>query len=145
MEALCEQFPMEVAWNILKYMRHPVAEAVMDCEMYKLRKYSNDSVYGCPYDRGRADRFYDRDYEPHYWANGHGTNGGRVDNNLTDEQIEAYKLGFDNETERRWPSHFANYMNTCDCCMKRWSRCQCYCSNCHDELRTCRYRCYDDG
>ena len=102
MEALCEQFPMEIAWNILKYMRHPVAEAVMECEMYKLRKYRNDSFYGCSYDRGSADRFYGRDYFPHYWTHGHRTNDGRVDENLTDEQIEAYELGFENESNRRW-------------------------------------------
>ena len=31
----------------------------------------------------------------------------------------------------------------CDCCMvSRWE-CQCWCSNCYQELACCRYRCYD--
>ena len=102
MEALCECFPLEVAWNILKYMRHPVAECVMESEIYKLSKYRNDTFHGCPYDRGRADCYYGRDYFPHYWLPGRGNMTGRVDENLTDEEIEAYTMGYENEPNSRW-------------------------------------------
>ena len=36
------------------------------------------------------------------------------------------------------------YKNSCDCCMLLWEDCQCWCSNCHEELSTCRYDCYDN-
>lgn len=42
-----------------------------------------------------------------------------------------------------------DYENSCDCCMGSWidepneyGRCICICSNCEDDLRSCRYKCY---
>ena len=49
--------------------------------------------HGCPYDRGRADSYYWRDYSPHYWPDGTG-NGVKI-TVLTDDELQEYRKGFD--------------------------------------------------
>jgi hypothetical protein len=58
-------------------------------------------VHGSPQDRGSADRYYGRPYSPHWYP--HGTyKGERITEELmTNEQIEEYKFGFDNEDDRK--------------------------------------------
>ena len=29
----------------------------------------------------------------------------------------------------------------CDCCMKKWKKCNCICSKCGDDYANCRYDC----
>ena len=31
---------------------------------------------------------------------------------------------------------------SCDCCAKLWTECQCSCSHCSDEYKTCKLKCY---
>lgn len=64
-------------------------------------KYNTD--HGMPYDRGAADSYYGRPYEPHYypavWPQRH--RGERiVEDVMTESQIQAYKAGYD-DNERR--------------------------------------------
>ena len=48
------------------------------------------------------DAYYYRDMSPHYWTNGNGQDGGRVEQEqMTDEEIEAYILGYENEEDRK--------------------------------------------
>ena len=55
------------------------------------KKYSIESVHGCPYDRGGADRYYGRSSNPHKW-----TFAPRFAEvyDLSADEIEACDLGF---------------------------------------------------
>jgi hypothetical protein len=61
-------------------------------------KYNTD--HGMPYDRGRADSYYDRPYEPHYYPAGTHRGERIVEGVMTESQIQAYKVGYD-DNERR--------------------------------------------
>ena len=57
--------------------------------------------HGSPQDRGSADRYYGRAFEPHWWPEGTG-NGIRVEReDMTYEEIEEYTYGYDNEEDRK--------------------------------------------
>lgn len=49
--------------------------------------------HGGPYDRGRADSYYRRGREPHYFIGGSYNSPRIVD--LTTEELDAYHAGFD--------------------------------------------------
>ena len=60
---------------------------------------SGERIHGGPADRGSADAYYGRLYDPHKWPEGTG-HGQRV--KLTDlEEIEAYKEAYESETDRK--------------------------------------------
>jgi hypothetical protein len=62
-------------------------------------KYTKFAYHGGPFDRGGADRYYGRPYNPHKYPNGT-YNGPEV--RLTDpEEIEAYRAGFDLMEDRK--------------------------------------------
>jgi hypothetical protein len=54
--------------------------------------------HGSPYDRGTADSYYGRDYNPHYFV-GDSYNSPKIELSLmTAEEITAYTAGYrDNE------------------------------------------------
>lgn len=57
--------------------------------------------HGSPQDRGSADRYYGRMYDPHWWPEGTG-HGIRVEQaDMTPEQIAEYEYGWDNEDDRK--------------------------------------------
>lgn len=59
--------------------------------------------HGGPYDRGSADSYYGRGYEPHYYT-GATYSSQRVDvEQMTAEEIAAYKAAYDdNEASRNF-------------------------------------------
>jgi len=65
-----------------------------------LNKIENvyDDVHGGPYDRGGADSYYGRAFDPHYWPQGT-QKGARVEmKDMTPLEITAYTKGYnDNE------------------------------------------------
>ena len=58
-------------------------------------------VHGSPQDRGSADRFYQRSYNPHYYPNGTGVGERITEEFMTPEEIEEYKYGWANEEDRK--------------------------------------------
>jgi hypothetical protein len=54
--------------------------------------------HGSPYDRGSADSYYGRPFDPHYWPKGT-YNGDRTEMaQMTAQEITAYSAGYrDNE------------------------------------------------
>ena len=57
-----------------------------------------DQRHGGPYDRGQADSYYGREYDPHYYVGDTG-NSPRIELlQMTAEEIVAYTAGYrDNE------------------------------------------------
>ena len=57
--------------------------------------------HGSPIDRGAADRYYGRPYDPHWYPEGTG-NGSRVElKDMTPDEIVAYTKGFKTEESRK--------------------------------------------
>ncbi len=57
--------------------------------------------HGGPWDRGSADAYYGRAYNPHYYV-GDTYNSERIElGGMTAEQIVAYTKGFNNTFERK--------------------------------------------
>ena len=57
-----------------------------------------DRGYGSPYDRGSADAYYGRNYNPHFYIDGM----YRVpSSDMTMAQIEDYRLGYTEETDQK--------------------------------------------
>jgi len=54
-----------------------------------------DTRHGGPYDRGSADAYYRRAYEPHYYKGG--TYSSERVTDLTEEELLAYAAGFDEQ------------------------------------------------
>ena len=55
-----------------------------------------DTRHGSPYDRGAADSFYRRPFNPHYFKGDTGSSEQIVLENMTPEEIVAYTKGFNN-------------------------------------------------
>ena len=57
--------------------------------------------HGSPRDRGSADRYYGRPFNPHWYPEGTGK-GSRVElQDMTADEIVAYTKGFNEEEDRK--------------------------------------------
>ena len=54
-----------------------------------------DERHGGPWDRGRADSYYRRAFRPHYYVGDTGTSQLVPESQMTLEEIEAYRAGFE--------------------------------------------------
>jgi hypothetical protein len=57
--------------------------------------------HGSPQDRGAADAYYGRKYNPHWYPSG--TYNGKVilEEAMTKEQVEEYKYGYANQEDKK--------------------------------------------
>lgn len=63
-------------------------------------KQKYDTRHGGPWDRGGADSYYRRAFNPHYYKGG--TGDGLVEaKDMTPEEIEAYTAGFNENEESK--------------------------------------------
>jgi hypothetical protein len=57
--------------------------------------------HGSPQDRGSADAYYHREYQPHYYK-GDSITSEKVEwKDMTPEEINAYRYGYDEEDDRK--------------------------------------------
>ena len=102
-----ENLPSEIQWNIIKFMRHPIAEIMKQSHKYKYIYYRSVSKHGDAFDRGGADAYYRRDQCPHKVIDRVKDNRGRYYDvrteavDLTPEEIEAYVIGYANMVDRK--------------------------------------------
>ena len=78
---------------------------LLESDMFDPKKCFHDlrakAEHGSPLDRGSADRYYGRPYDPHYWPMGT-HNGIRIDGEQMDPlQVAEYTFGYENETDRK--------------------------------------------
>ncbi len=57
--------------------------------------------YGSPHDRGSADAYYGRSFNPHWYPMGSYNGMGVSMTGMTPEQIEDYRLGYTEETDQK--------------------------------------------
>jgi hypothetical protein len=62
---------------------------------------NNINGHGAAYDRGSADRYYGRGYCPHYYVAGTSTSPRVEAKDMTPEELDAYRRGWDEETDRK--------------------------------------------
>lgn len=56
------------------------------------------TYHGGPYDRGSADAYYRRDFDPHYWTNGTGS-GVRIKIERDTPEYDAYRAGYHDQDD----------------------------------------------
>lgn len=54
-----------------------------------------DERHGGPFDRGRADYWYGRAYDPHYYKEGPYTSDRVEKADMTGEELAAYRAGYE--------------------------------------------------
>lgn len=57
--------------------------------------------HGSPQDRGSADAYYGRGFVPHYFVGDTYQSEAVTIDDMTPDEIAAYKYGYDNETDRK--------------------------------------------
>lgn len=60
-----------------------------------------DTRHGGPYDRGSADYYYRRPFNPHYYVGSTRSSELVPESKMTTEEIAAYRAGYEEETERK--------------------------------------------
>lgn len=66
-----------------------------------LKTVTFDKRHGGPFDRGSADAYYHRSYNPHYFK-GDTYSSEKVEmHHMTEAEITAYTFGYENETDRK--------------------------------------------
>jgi hypothetical protein len=68
--------------------------------MMNARK-DNINGHGAAYDRGSADRYYGRRFAPHYYRGATGSSERVESADMTPEERDAYKRGWNEETDRK--------------------------------------------
>jgi len=58
-----------------------------------------DRRHGGPYDRGSADSYYRRGYNPHYYKGDTGTSDRVTLKDMTPDEIVAYTAGYNDNEE----------------------------------------------
>lgn len=64
---------------------------------YKGKTYNGR--HGGPFDRGSADSYYNRGFNPHYFTGATYSTPEIKEEDMTPEEIEAYKAGYDYNEE----------------------------------------------
>lgn len=57
--------------------------------------------HGSPYDRGSADRYYGRNFDPHWWPDGTGKGLKITAELMHEDELEEYALGWWQEENRK--------------------------------------------
>ena len=73
--------------------------------------------HGGPYDRGGADSYYGRGFEPHYYEAGTYSSRRIERSEMTEEQIAEYRAGYENNEQtggkKDWGDHTAEEIEEC--------------------------------
>jgi hypothetical protein len=68
--------------------------------------------HGSPYDRGSADRYYGREFSPHFFEGSSYSSKRILRSEMTPEQVMDYQKGWDEETDRKdWGSDWGDWVN----------------------------------
>lgn len=60
---------------------------------YNGKRYSDR--HGGPFDRGAADSYYGRSRKPHYYVGGTGNSPMLEEDDMYEDEVEAYNAGYD--------------------------------------------------
>lgn len=60
-----------------------------------------DKRHGGPWDRGSADAYYRRPFDPHYFKGPTYSSEKVEKKDMTEEEIKAYSNGYHGETDRK--------------------------------------------
>lgn len=66
-----------------------------------VRTVKFDRRHGGPFDRGSADAYYHRSYNPHYFKGATYSSEKVEMEDMTEAEITAYTVGYETETDRK--------------------------------------------
>lgn len=69
--------------------------------MLNNQRTNNLTGHGSAYDRGSADKYYGRGFQPHYYKGNSYTSARVGQTEMTGEEIEAYRNGYNEETDTK--------------------------------------------
>ena len=97
------KLPDNIFAKVMLFHSHPVADLVKESMAFHYYRLKNEHMgtHGSPFDRGQADAYYKRKFNPHRWTNGSGLDGGTV-YDLTPDETDAYTLAYFGTRIRRW-------------------------------------------
>ena len=107
---ILNKIPNEIQFNVIKFLRNPVAEIILSVDFryerdklfFKILK--RNRLYGSAFDRGKADAYYGRDWEPHKWIIQIDQSPIR-DIDISEEEMKEYKIGYGFEEDRKSPTY----------------------------------------
>lgn len=67
----------------------------------EIEKVKYDKRHGGPYDRGSADRYYGRPFNPHFFTGATHSSDLVTSSDMTTEEINAYTAGYEEETGKK--------------------------------------------
>ena len=108
---LITELPNEIHFNVIKFMKHPLAEIVDDFHFRPRREnilfniLKRNRLDGSAFDRGRADAYYDRKWDPHKWIYTSLYERPTRDIRLREEEFEEYEIGYSWEHDRKNPTY----------------------------------------
>lgn len=73
----------------------------MDAVMEKNDLYKKHMRHGGAYDRGSADKYYNRAFDPHYYVGGSYMSKRVELKDMTAEEITAYTVGYREQVETK--------------------------------------------
>ncbi len=98
-----ENLPKNVINKIMFYTSHPVVEIIRESSIFRALEFENGKRHrprGCPFDRGSADAYYGRGYEPHKMEV---CLGKMIPHDLESENEKAdYEAGYFHAYQRRF-------------------------------------------
>ena len=107
--------PEHIINKIILYNSHPIADLLKKSDKFKLRKCWAEHKHGCPFDRGSADAYYRRRYNPHYIIHDKINNtriSKRIERDeMTEDEIHEYYLGFVNQDDRKFMTEHEYYLS----------------------------------
>lgn len=77
---------------------------ISEPSLYRKEDYKEcpyDKRHGGPYDRGSADAYYHRPYNPHYFKGDTYMSEEVTLKDMTPDEITAYTKGYNEETDRK--------------------------------------------
>ena len=94
---LINELPNEIHFNVIKFLKHPLAEIVDDSMWFRPKRENilfkilkRNRLQGAAFDRGRADAYYDRKWDPHKWIYTDLNQRPIRDIHLSEEEFEEY-------------------------------------------------------
>ena len=88
--------PVGTLSKLMKLEAEAKAQAdAMEKPRVKVNPDNYDKRHGGPFDRGSADAYYRRNWDPHYYVGGTRTSDRVERADMTEQEMEDYRAGWD--------------------------------------------------
>jgi hypothetical protein len=140
MEELLGKLPLDIVNKIYLYLSHPIVDMIEN-DWNNMLAWEG---YGDTWDEFVSIQLK-RYKEKHRKKPKHCLIIGREIDYWKRHYMETIFYFHEDRPQTFSENYFERHMidNSCDCCVKPWRDCQCWCSNCGDEYKCCKANCQD--